>query len=67
MNDERPLLCSICFVAVDLCTCKIDENGLPAHGECLATRELYLSTRKPIARTTRKLAWHPVWQYRKIG
>ena len=66
MSEDRAFLCSLCFVPINLSTCKIDESGRPVHAECLANRELYLSTRKSVARDKPKFEWHAIWESRKI-
>jgi hypothetical protein len=67
MREDRAFLCSVCFVPISTSGSKMDESGRPVHAECLATRELYLSSRKPIARNNLKREWYPIWEKRKVG
>jgi hypothetical protein len=67
MREDRAFLCSVCFGSISTSGCKMDDGGRPVHADCLATRDLYLSTRKSISWNNLKREWHPIWERRKVG
>jgi hypothetical protein len=50
MSEQKSILCSLCFKAVNSKQCKLDELGRPVHEECYEKSLLYMPPKKTVQR-----------------